>query len=42
MHRRINSGAVTVGRITAWIRKDYPKDAPEHGHNYLMALCASR
>ncbi len=24
--------------MASWVRKDYPKDAPDRGHNYLIAL----
>ena len=37
MHRRI-SDAVAPGRMASWIRKDYPKAAPDRGHCYLIAL----
>lgn len=38
MHRRITHAVATSARVAAWIRKDYPKDAPERGHCYLLAL----
>jgi hypothetical protein len=30
-----------ASRVASWIRKNYPKDAPERGHNYLAALCGT-
>lgn len=30
--------AVGPSRLASWIRKDYPKYAPERGHSYLLAL----
>lgn len=39
MHRGLSTTVASPGRVASWIRKDYPKDAPERGHNYLMALC---
>lgn len=33
------AAVASPGRVASWIRKDYPKDAPERGHNYLVALC---
>ncbi len=40
MQRRI-SGAVAPSRMASWIRKEYPKAAPDRGHCYLIALCGS-
>lgn len=31
--------ATKPGRMASWIRRDYPRSAPERGHNYLIALC---
>jgi hypothetical protein len=39
MHRRVIHAVATPTRVASWIRKDYPKDAPERGHCYLVALC---
>lgn len=29
-------------RFVAWVRQDYPKAAPAHGHCYLVALYSPR
>lgn len=39
MHRRITPVATAPTRMASWIRKDYPKSAPQRGHCYLLALC---
>lgn len=39
MHRRVTHAVATPTRVASWIRKDYPKGAPERGHCYLFALC---
>lgn len=31
-----------IRRFVAWVRQDYPKAAPTHGHNYLLALYSPR
>ncbi len=38
MRRRFTPVVATFARVAAWIRKDYPKEAPERGHCYLLAL----
>lgn len=38
MHRRVTHAVATLTRVASWIREDYPRDAPEHGHCYLLAL----
>lgn len=38
MRRRVTHAAATLTRVASWIRKDYPRDAPERGHCYLLAL----
>lgn len=37
MHRRTHHSALP-SRVASWIRKDYPRSAPERGHCYLLAL----
>ena len=37
VYRNGSTAAVSHNRIASWIRKDYPKEAPERGHNYLVA-----
>mgnify|MGYP003604204081 CR=1 FL=1 len=39
MHRRISGAVATHNRMASWIRRDYPKTAPDRGHCYLIALC---
>lgn len=39
MHRRISDAVSAPNRVASWIRKDYPKAAPDRGHCYLIALC---
>ncbi len=41
MHRRISGATATPHRMASWLRKDYPKTAPDRGHCYLIALCGS-
>lgn len=38
MHRRITDAVRALTRVASWIRKDYPKDAPDRGHCYLLAV----
>lgn len=38
MRRRVTGAMATPTRVASWIRKDYPRDAPERGHCYLLAL----
>jgi len=38
MHRRDTHAVTALRRVAAWIREDYPGDAPERGHCYLIAL----
>ena len=38
MHRRVTDAVAAPARMVSWIRKDYPKDAPERGHCYLLPL----
>jgi hypothetical protein len=40
MNRTVSTAKTGPGRMASWIRKAYPRSAPEHGHNYLIALCA--
>lgn len=40
MHRRIHAPGAP-SRMASWIRRDYPKAAPGHGHCYLIALLGS-
>lgn len=40
MRRNVSTTEAGSGRLTSWLRKSYPKAAPEHGHNYLIALCS--
>ena len=39
VHRGVSTVTSGPGRLATWIRKDYPRGAPERGHNYLIALC---
>lgn len=39
MNRNLSTAATSLGRVASWIRRDYPRTAPERGHNYLIALC---
>jgi hypothetical protein len=39
MYRSASTSVASPGRVASWLRKDYPKGAPERGHNYLVALC---
>lgn len=39
VHRAFSTAVASPTRMASWIRKDYPKSAPERGHNYLVALC---
>ncbi len=39
MNRRVDATTMPTGRLTTWIRKDYPRTAPARGHCYLLALC---
>jgi len=39
MRRRISDALASPARMAAWVRRSYPKNAPEHGHSYLLALC---
>jgi hypothetical protein len=41
VHREISTGAKSPARLALWIRKDYPRGAPERGHSYLIALCGA-
>lgn len=41
MHRRISGTGTAPHRMATWIRKDYPKTAPDRGHCYLIALCGA-
>ena len=38
MHRRVTHAVTAFSRLAAWIHEDYPEDAPERGHCYLLAL----
>jgi hypothetical protein len=38
MRRRVTYAVAIPTRVASWIRKDYPRDAPERGHCYLVAL----
>lgn len=29
------------GLVASWLRKDYPRGAPDRGHSYLIALCGT-
>lgn len=40
MNRTVSTTTISPGRMASWIRKHYPRSAPERGHNYLIALCA--
>jgi len=39
MNARMSMTAPT--RVASWLRRNYPRQAPEHGHNYLIALCGA-
>lgn len=39
MHRKISDTAAAPMRLASWIRKGYPRYAPDRGHCYLLALC---
>ena len=41
MHLNISNAANKPGRVASWIRKDYPRSAPDRGHSYLIALCGT-
>lgn len=35
----VSTAATGPVRVATWLRKDYPRSAPERGHCYLIALC---
>jgi|688.fasta_scaffold1402401_1 hypothetical protein len=39
VHLNISTTAHKRGRVASWLRKDYPRSAPDRGHSYLIALC---
>jgi hypothetical protein len=39
MRRNVPMAVAGPGRGVSWIRKGYPRCAPERGHSYLVALC---
>jgi hypothetical protein len=34
----MSSAAHKAARVASWIRKNYPRSAPDRGHSYLIAL----
>ena len=41
MNRTTTISTKRRGRLTSWLRKGYPRSAPERGHSYLVALCGA-
>lgn len=39
VHRRITGAVTASSRMASWIRRGYPRQAPQRGHCYLLALC---
>ena len=41
VHQSIYSAAHKTVRVAYWIRRSYPRSAPDRGHSYLIALCGT-
>jgi hypothetical protein len=41
VRQTFSKASVGPSRVVSWIRKGYPKSAPESGHSYLLALCGN-
>jgi|LakMenE01Jun11ns_1017448.scaffolds.fasta_scaffold9948398_5 hypothetical protein len=41
VHQSIYSAAHKTVRVASWIRRNYPRSAPDRGHSYLIALCGT-
>lgn len=39
VHRSVYAATTSPNRVATWIRRGYPRSAPERGHSYLLALC---